>query len=69
MCVRMQYLVDCDDVILMREGTIVEQGSHDQLMKLNRDYAALFKNFQQGETAYVEVPVGLTHSLAICLAV
>lgn len=64
---QMQYLVDCDDVILMREGTIMEQGSHDHLMKLNRDYAAMFKNFQQGDTAYIEVPVYLSHCLSIYL--
>lgn len=61
--------MDCDDVILMREGTIVEQGSHDHLMKLNRDYAAMFKNFQQGDTAYIEVPVCLTVSLSVCVTV
>ncbi|XP_075870988.1 ATP-binding cassette sub-family C member 5 [Nelusetta ayraudi] len=59
---QLQYLVDCDDVILMREGTIVEQGSHDHLMKLNRDYAAMFKNFQQGDTAYIEAPSRKTGS-------
>lgn len=53
----------------MREGTIVEQGSHDHLMKLNRDYAAMFKNFQLGDTAYIEVPVCLTVSLSVCLTV
>lgn len=47
----------------------MEQGSHDHLMKLNRDYAAMFKNFQQGDTAYIEVPVCLTVSLSDCLTV
>ncbi|XP_051254829.1 multidrug resistance-associated protein 5 isoform X5 [Dicentrarchus labrax] len=53
---QLQYLVDCDDVILMREGSIVEQGNHDNLMKLNRDYAAMFNHFQLGETPYIEAP-------------
>uniref|UniRef100_A0AAQ5Y2V3 ATP-binding cassette sub-family C member 5 n=1 Tax=Amphiprion ocellaris TaxID=80972 RepID=A0AAQ5Y2V3_AMPOC len=54
---QLQYLVDCDDVILMREGSIVEQGNHDNLMKLNGDYAAMFNHFQLGDTPYIEVPV------------
>lgn len=62
-CLCVQYLVDCDDVILMREGSIVEQGNHDDLMKLNRDYAAMFNRFQLGDTPYIEVPV----CLSICL--
>uniref|UniRef100_A0A3Q1B0Y1 ATP-binding cassette sub-family C member 5 n=1 Tax=Amphiprion ocellaris TaxID=80972 RepID=A0A3Q1B0Y1_AMPOC len=56
---QLQYLVDCDDVILMREGSIVEQGNHDNLMKLNGDYAAMFNHFQLGDTPYIEVPVCL----------
>uniref|UniRef100_A0A3Q3K208 ATP-binding cassette sub-family C member 5 n=1 Tax=Monopterus albus TaxID=43700 RepID=A0A3Q3K208_MONAL len=53
---QLQYLVDCDDVILMREGSIVEQGNHDNLMKLNGDYAAMFNHFQLGDTPYIEAP-------------
>ncbi|KAF7657597.1 hypothetical protein LDENG_00024890 [Lucifuga dentata] len=51
---QLQYLVDCDDVILMREGTIAEQGNHDDLMKINGDYASMFNNFQLGDTPYIE---------------
>ncbi|KAM8769319.1 ATP-binding cassette sub-family C member 5 isoform 2-T4 [Acanthopagrus schlegelii] len=53
---QLQYLSDCDDVILMREGTILEHGTHDNLMKLNRDYAAMFNHFQLGDTPYIEAP-------------
>ncbi|XP_023273323.1 multidrug resistance-associated protein 5 [Seriola lalandi dorsalis] len=53
---QLQYLVDCDDIILMREGSIVEQGNHDNLMKLNGDYAAMFNHFQLGDTPYIEAP-------------
>ncbi|KAM9852911.1 ATP-binding cassette sub-family C member 5 [Aulostomus maculatus] len=53
---QLQYLVDCDDVILMREGSIVEQGHHDDLMRLNGDYAAMFNHFQLGDTPHVEAP-------------
>ncbi|MEQ2210893.1 hypothetical protein XENOCAPTIV_021438 [Xenoophorus captivus] len=51
-----QYMGDCDDIILMKEGSIVEQGSHDDLMKLNGDYAAMFNHFQLGEPPIIEVP-------------
>ncbi|XP_065816052.1 multidrug resistance-associated protein 5 [Labrus bergylta] len=59
---QLQYLVDCDDVILMREGSIVEQGNHDNLMKLNMDYAAMFNHFQLGDTPYMEAPSRKTGS-------
>ncbi|XP_066541768.1 multidrug resistance-associated protein 5 [Hoplias malabaricus] len=53
---QLQYLVDCDDVIFMREGSIMEQGSHENLMNLNGDYAAMFNNLQLGEAPFIEVP-------------
>ncbi|XP_046891464.1 multidrug resistance-associated protein 5 [Hypomesus transpacificus] len=53
---QLQYLVDCDDVIFMREGSITEQGSHEDLMRLNGEYAAMFNNLQLGETPFIEVP-------------
>ena len=53
--VHVQYLVDCDDVIFMREGSITEQGSHEDLMRLNGEYAAMFNNLQLGETPFIEV--------------
>uniref|UniRef100_A0A8C1TQK9 ATP-binding cassette, sub-family C (CFTR/MRP), member 5 n=1 Tax=Cyprinus carpio TaxID=7962 RepID=A0A8C1TQK9_CYPCA len=52
---QLQYLVDCDDVIFMRDGSITEQGSHEDLMNLNGDYAAIFNNLQLGETPIIEV--------------
>uniref|UniRef100_A0A669CCE5 ATP-binding cassette sub-family C member 5 n=1 Tax=Oreochromis niloticus TaxID=8128 RepID=A0A669CCE5_ORENI len=53
---QLQYLVDCDDVILMREGSIVEQGNHDNLMKLSGDYAAMFNLFLLGDKPHIEAP-------------
>lgn len=55
-----QYLVDCDDVILMKEGSIVERGNHDDLMRLNGDYAAMFNHFQLGDAPLIEVSVRLS---------
>lgn len=50
-----QYLVDCDEVIFMKEGGITERGSHEDLMNLNGDYAAIFNSLQLGETPHIEV--------------
>lgn len=44
---QLQYLPECDLVILMRDGQIAENGSHAQLMAKARDYAALFTSMQQ----------------------
>ncbi|XP_035239757.1 multidrug resistance-associated protein 5 isoform X2 [Anguilla anguilla] len=52
---QLQYLVDCDEVIFMRDGSITEQGSHEDLMSLNGDYAAMFNNLQLGEAPYIDV--------------
>ncbi|XP_067851301.1 multidrug resistance-associated protein 5 isoform X2 [Heptranchias perlo] len=50
-----EYLVDCDEVLLMKDGCITERGSHEELMSLNGDYAAMFNNLQLGDTPHVEV--------------
>ncbi|XP_023134834.2 ATP-binding cassette sub-family C member 5 [Amphiprion ocellaris] len=44
---QLQYLPECDDVILMKDGQIAEHGTHAQLMVKERDYATLFNSMQQ----------------------
>uniref|UniRef100_A0A8C7S1I0 Si:ch211-221f10.2 n=1 Tax=Oncorhynchus mykiss TaxID=8022 RepID=A0A8C7S1I0_ONCMY len=44
---QLQYLAECDHVILMKDGQIAEHGTHSQLMGRDRDYAALFNSVQQ----------------------
>lgn len=56
-CCSLQYLVDCDEVIFMKEGCITERGSHEELMNLSGDYATIFNNLQLGETPHIEVLV------------
>uniref|UniRef100_A0A8C7RXT1 Si:ch211-221f10.2 n=1 Tax=Oncorhynchus mykiss TaxID=8022 RepID=A0A8C7RXT1_ONCMY len=41
---QLQYLAECDHVILMKDGQIAEHGTHSQLMGRDRDYAALFNS-------------------------
>uniref|UniRef100_A0A8C1T106 Si:ch211-221f10.2 n=1 Tax=Cyprinus carpio TaxID=7962 RepID=A0A8C1T106_CYPCA len=50
---QLQFLPECDEVVLMKDGQIAEHGSHVQLMEKGRDYAALFNSVQQ------EVPQSL----------
>ncbi|XP_028587595.1 ATP-binding cassette sub-family C member 5 isoform X2 [Podarcis muralis] len=52
---QLQYLVDCDEVIFMKEGCVTERGSHEDLMNLNGDYATIFNNLQLGETPHIEI--------------
>ncbi|XP_069053913.1 ATP-binding cassette sub-family C member 5 isoform X2 [Lepisosteus oculatus] len=52
---QLQYLVDCDDVLFMKDGSITEKGSHEDLMQLNGDYAAMFNNLQLGDAPCIEM--------------
>lgn len=40
---RLSALRDCDNIIYLAEGRIVEQGSHQQLLELEGRYAALYR--------------------------
>lgn len=44
---QLQYLSECDYVILMKDGQIAECGTHAQLMAKERDYATLLSSMQQ----------------------
>ena len=41
----------CDRILLLKDGRIAEEGSHEELLRLNGEYAALFavqsKYYQQ----------------------
>ena len=40
---RLSTIRDSDLIILLKDGTIAEQGTHDELMTLNRQYAAMYR--------------------------
>ncbi|KAF8763919.1 Multidrug resistance-associated protein 5 like [Argiope bruennichi] len=40
---QLQYLQECDSILFMRDGTIVEQGTHQELMANDSEYASLIQ--------------------------
>lgn len=44
---QLQYLPECDVVILMKDGQIAEHGTHAELIGKDRNYAMLFNSMQQ----------------------
>ncbi|XP_033637674.1 multidrug resistance-associated protein 5-like [Asterias rubens] len=42
---QLQYLQECDHIILMRDGGISEQGTHNDLIKADDEYARLIDTF------------------------
>jgi len=40
---RLSTIVDADQIIVLGNGTIVEQGKHQQLLDLNGQYARLWQ--------------------------
>ena len=45
---RLSSVVDCDEIIYMRDGKITERGSFDELMALGGDFAQVY-NIQQAQ--------------------
>ena len=41
---RLSTIIDCDEIIVMDRGKIIERGTHDELIKLNGAYAELLSN-------------------------
>ena len=41
---RLSTIRDADHILVMKEGTIIEQGSHDGLMALGQFYAELYNS-------------------------
>lgn len=40
---RLSTVVDCDQIFVMEDGRVVEQGTHEQLMEIDASYARMFR--------------------------
>ncbi len=49
---RLSSVVDCDEIIYLRDGSITERGSFEELMAQNGDFAAVY-NIQQAQRQQV----------------
>ncbi|GIP32014.1 ABC transporter ATP-binding protein [Paenibacillus sp. J2TS4] len=49
---RLSTIQNADKIIVLNQGQIIEQGNHQQLMKLNGEYAQMYRLQQQSHTAY-----------------
>lgn len=47
---QIQYLNQCDEVYVMKDGAVAERGTHEELLNLDKEYATMVK-------AYESVPV------------
>ncbi|XP_022095164.1 multidrug resistance-associated protein 5-like [Acanthaster planci] len=46
---QLQYLKCCDRIILMKDGRIVEDGTHNKLMESGNEYCSLIKTFHSDD--------------------
>ena len=49
---RLSSVVDCDEILFMRDGSITERGTFDELMKLDGDFAKIY-NIQKNQEGSV----------------
>ena len=40
---RLSTIINCDKILFLLNGEVVEEGTHEELMKLNKKYAELYK--------------------------
>ena len=50
---RLSTIRDADKIIILKDGIISEEGTHDELMKMNGVYAELYR-IQAGSTPLVD---------------
>jgi ATP-binding cassette subfamily B protein len=48
---RLSTIIDADEIIVLEKGSIVERGTHDDLLKLSGTYAGMWARQQEAEKA------------------
>ncbi|KAK3526468.1 hypothetical protein QTP70_028681, partial [Hemibagrus guttatus] len=64
-----KYLAECDEVVLLKDGQIAEQGTHGQLVARGRDYAMLITSVQQENLVRKNQQGGEETDSALCASV
>ena len=59
---RLSSVVDCDEIIYMQDGMIIERGNFEELMKLNGHFAKVY-NIQETERKSVVDFDGLSEQM------
>ena len=44
---RLTSVVDADQILVVKEGSIAESGTHQELLEKNGEYAKMWKDYQQ----------------------
>ena len=52
---RLSTIKDADLILVMKQGTVIEQGSHEQLLQLGGFYADLYNSQFSGGTFVEEI--------------
>jgi ATP-binding cassette subfamily B protein len=54
---RMSSVVDCDEIIYMQDGAVIERGSFKELMELNGHFAAVYNIQEAQQKAVVDYDI------------
>ena len=58
---RLGTIAKCDAILVLKDGVVAEQGSHDDLLKLGGEYASMWETQSKAsqDVAYDETKEGL----------
>ena len=54
---RLSTIVDADSIIVLKDGEIVEQGSHEQLLELNGEYRSMWERQQEAQEIQMKLEI------------